>query len=186
MPGLCAKHFPYILRNSLVTHSTQMKNVGLRKFIKQSPHGGFRIYLTSKPMQQILSPLFTCNLGFPGGACQCRRHERCGFNPWVGRIPWRRARPPTLVLLPGESQGQRSLVGYGPQGLKELDTAEHTYTSNNQPGGTADDTIHVYRGSWPGFIKGLGYSLNPREDLKSVHFILLRSYSTVFSRLSNS
>ena len=24
-------------------------------------------------------------------ACQCRRHKRCGFNPWVGKIPWRRA-----------------------------------------------------------------------------------------------
>ena len=33
-------------------------------------------------------------LGFPGGtsgkesACQCRRHERCSFDPWVGKIPW--------------------------------------------------------------------------------------------------
>ena len=33
------------------------------------------------------------NTGFPGGAsgkepvCQCRRPERCGFNPWVGKIP---------------------------------------------------------------------------------------------------
>ena len=44
-------------------HSTQ-----LRKFIKQSPHGGFRVYLTSKPVQQILSPLFTRKLGFPGVA----------------------------------------------------------------------------------------------------------------------
>jgi len=24
-------------------------------------------------------------------ACQCRRHKRCGFGPWVGKIPWRRA-----------------------------------------------------------------------------------------------
>jgi len=33
--------------------------------------------------------------GFPGGiigkelVCQCRRHKRCGFNPWVGKIPWK-------------------------------------------------------------------------------------------------
>ena len=33
---------------------------------------------------------------------------------------------PTLVLLPGESQGQRSLEGYSPQGHKELDTTEVT------------------------------------------------------------
>ena len=44
-------------------------------------------------------------------ACQCRRHKRCGFNPWVGKIPWRRARHPTPVFLPGKSHGQRSLVG---------------------------------------------------------------------------
>ena len=49
------------------------------------------------------------------------RHE---FDPWVGKIPWRRAWKPTLVLLPGESHGQRSLVGYSPQ-LKR-DTAEAT------------------------------------------------------------
>ena len=59
-------------------------------------------------------------MSFPGGtsgkesACSCRRHKRCGFDPWVGRIPWRRAWQPTPVLLPGECHGQRSLAGYGP------------------------------------------------------------------------
>ena len=57
---------------------------------------------------------------FPGGtsgkepACQCRRHKRHEFNPWVGKIPWRRAWQPTPVFLPGESHGQRSLAGYSP------------------------------------------------------------------------
>ena len=37
---------------------------------------------------------------------------RCWFDPWVGKVPWRRARQPILVFLPGESDGQRSLVGY--------------------------------------------------------------------------
>ena len=36
---------------------------------------------------------------------------RCGFDPWVGKIPWRRKWEPTPVVLPGESHGQRSLVG---------------------------------------------------------------------------
>ena len=49
------------------------------------------------------------------------------FHPWVGKISWRRAWQPTPVLLPGESHGMRSLVGYGPQGPKELDTTEVTY-----------------------------------------------------------
>ena len=32
-----------------------------------------------------------------------RRHKRCRFDPWVGKIPWRRAWQPTPVFLPGES-----------------------------------------------------------------------------------
>ena len=51
--------------------------------------------------------------------CQSRRHR---FDPWVGRIPWRRKWQPTPVFLPGESHGQRSLVYYSPCGCKELDT----------------------------------------------------------------
>ena len=38
-----------------------------------------------------------------------QRHE---FGPWVQKAPWRRKRQPSPVLLPGESHGQRSLVGY--------------------------------------------------------------------------
>jgi len=58
--------------------------------------------------------------GFPGAAsgkehiCQCRRHKRCGFDPSVGNIPWRRKWQPTLVHLLRESYGQRSLAGYSP------------------------------------------------------------------------
>ena len=43
---------------------------------------------------------------------------------WVEKIPWRREWLPTPVILPGESHGQRSLAGYSPSGLKELDTTE--------------------------------------------------------------
>ena len=45
------------------------------------------------------------SLGFPGGAsgkepaCQCRRHKRCGFDPWVGKISWRRAWQPHSSIL---------------------------------------------------------------------------------------
>ena len=49
-----------------------------------------------------------------------------GFDPWFGKIPWRRKRLPTLVFLSGKSHGQRSLVGYSPQGHKELDMNEAT------------------------------------------------------------
>ena len=61
------------------------------------------------------------------------RHKRCGFNPWVRKILWRRAWKSTLVFLSGESYGQRSLVGYSPEGLKEPDMTEvmiqHTHHS---------------------------------------------------------
>ena len=63
---------------------------------------------------------FRVTQGFPGGAsgkeptCQCRRCKRCGFDPWVRKMPWRRTWQPTPVFLPGKSHGQRSLVGYSP------------------------------------------------------------------------
>ena len=47
-----------------------------------------------------------------------------GFEPWARKIPWRRAWQPTPVFLPGESHGQRALVGCSPWGVKELDRAE--------------------------------------------------------------
>ena len=55
--------------------------------------------------------------GGPGGkepSCQCRRCDNREFQPWVGKIPWRRAQQPTPILLPRESHGQRSLEGYSP------------------------------------------------------------------------
>ena len=54
------------------------------------------------------------------------RHKRCRFNPWVGKIPWRRKRQPIPVFLPGKFHRQRSLVGYSPWGHKELDMTEAT------------------------------------------------------------
>ena len=63
-------------------------------------------------------------------ACQCRRLKRCGFDPWVRKIPWRRKWQPIPVSLPGESHGQRSLAGNGPGSHKESDMTDHTHTHN--------------------------------------------------------
>ena len=66
--------------------------------------------------------------------CQCRRH---GFHLWVWKTPWRGAWQPPPVFLPGESYGQRSLVGYSPWGHKESDMTEqltHTFFWNSIPG----------------------------------------------------
>ena len=43
--------------------------------------------------------------------CQYRRCKRCGFDSWVGKMPWRRKWQPTPVFLPGKSHGQRRLAG---------------------------------------------------------------------------
>ena len=51
-------------------------------------------------------------MGFLSGTVwQGRRHKRCEFDPWVGKIPWSRTWQPTPILLPGESHAQRNLGG---------------------------------------------------------------------------
>ena len=54
--------------------------------------------------------------------------KRCGFDPWVGKIPRRRKWQPTPVFLPEKSHGKRILVGYSPWGLKESDATERLRT----------------------------------------------------------
>ena len=51
-----------------------------------------------------------------------------GSVPGSGRFHWRRKWQPTPVFLPGESHGQRSLVGYSPWSRKESDMTEHIHT----------------------------------------------------------
>ena len=81
---------------------------------------------TGTPPQRMSAPPFAMILvkhkgiyeSFLGGAsgkesaCRCRRLQRHRFHPWVGNIPWRRKWQSTLVSLPGEFHGQRSLEGY--------------------------------------------------------------------------
>ena len=55
-----------------------------------------------------------------------------GFNPWVGRTPWRRKRQPTPVFLPGDSHGQRGLAGCSLGGHKQLGTTEATQHAHVQ------------------------------------------------------
>ena len=52
-------------------------------------------------------------------ACLCRRCKRCGFNPWVGKIPWSRKWQPTPLFLSGNFHGQKNLAGCSPWGRKE-------------------------------------------------------------------
>jgi len=55
--------------------------------------------------------------------------QETGFNFWVRKIPWRREWLPTSVFLPGESHGQRRLVGYNPWGHR----VGHISWTNSQP-----------------------------------------------------
>ena len=72
-------------------------------------------------MRRLCFPCGSVVKNLPTNAGDVKRH---GFDPWVGKIPWRRAWQPTPVFLPGESHAQRSLVDYSPWGLKESDMTE--------------------------------------------------------------
>ena len=70
---------------------------------------------------------------FPGGASgkepACNAGDmRYGFNPWVGKIPWRKELLPTPVFWPGEFHGL-----FSPWGHKELDTTESLWNNRLVP-----------------------------------------------------
>ena len=69
----------------------------------------------------IISTEFQCRLPWwlrwYSVCLQCGRLE---FNPWVGKIPWRRKWQSTPLLLPGKSHGWRSLEGYSLWGCKRV------------------------------------------------------------------
>ena len=64
----------------------------------------------------------------------CLQCRRSGFILWIGKIPWRRAQQPTLAFVPGEPDGQRSLVAYSPWGRQEPDTLKPLNMHGMQPG----------------------------------------------------
>ena len=70
-------------------------------------------------------------MGFPGGASgkesTCKRHRRCGFDPWVGKSLKGRHGNPLQYSCLKNPHGQRSLVGYSLWGHKESEVTEHTH-----------------------------------------------------------
>ena len=82
-----------------------------------------QVFLTDKP--QATQPLRASPTAWQWRIClQC---SRCVFDPWVGKILWRRKWQLTPVFLPEKFHRQRSLVRYSPW---ESDTTEHTHTHN--------------------------------------------------------
>ena len=68
-------------------------------------------------------------MGFPGGkepTCQCRRHKRCGFDPWVGKIPWREGMATDCSILAWRIPWTEEPGGLQSLGRKKLDTNEAT------------------------------------------------------------
>ena len=65
-------------------------------------------------------------LDFPGGSDgkESTCNQETWVNPWLVKTLWRGPWQPTLVFLPGESHGQRSLEGYNPGAHKESDMTE--------------------------------------------------------------
>ena len=107
-------------RHGATPHHTKPQPLSLQQTpeIMQTPgetaqqESSFPPPCPNTPCRGSDSTELTCTAGDPGSI------------PGAGRSPWRKAWQPTPVFLPGESHGQRSLVGYSPWGCKESDTTE--------------------------------------------------------------
>ena len=90
------------------------------------------VYSQSDLFHRLTCWGYTCCEGLPrwlsGTESACQR-RRCRFDPWVGKIPWRRKWLPTLVFFSGEFHGRRSLAGCSTwlQGVRHDWTMEHTH-----------------------------------------------------------
>ena len=105
------------------TDKTSMLTQFIKNFLKMTEHASettgrfvflflfFGINYGFRSWCVTISYVIIVTGSFPGRASdkeptsQSRRHKRLGFNPRVGKIPWRRARQPTPVFLPEESHG---------------------------------------------------------------------------------
>ena len=80
----------------------------------------YQHFTLNKPRVILLICWDSCGATRKELTCQCRRHKRSEFEPWVGKISWRRMWQPIPVFSPGESHGQRKLGGYNPWGCKKV------------------------------------------------------------------
>ena len=116
---------------ALCSRAVQAEPSPLQSFPKRRPTSSC-LLRTSKLSRNCRAARSPPLYNLPGSlsnnqsACQCRRHSRLEFDPWVEKIPWRRTQQPIPVFLPGKFHGQRTLAGYSRQGLKESDmTSTH-------------------------------------------------------------
>ena len=103
---------PYFLwagRNSVFKKKKKRKKV-TESFFKLVGFFYWRIYLVNI----IMDALKIYGISGKESTCQCRRHKRCRFDPWISKAPWSRKWHPTPVFLPEKCHRQRTLVGYSP------------------------------------------------------------------------
>ena len=122
---------------------------------------------------------------FPGGAggrepaFLCRRGKRCRFNPWVRKIPWRRAQQPTPVFLPGESHEQRSPGAYSLWDRRELDMTEqpeHAYMCTYM---CAHICVHIYVCMLSHFCCGLSFPTHTHTYIYTCTHIYKNIYTHI-------
>ena len=105
IPSLATFHFISVYQRFLV-----LRNWKVYSFL-QSKEWNRGKKERKKNVITVLISWAAITKGFPGGtsgkepACQCRRHKWPWFNPWVGKMSWRRAWQPMSVFLTGESHG---------------------------------------------------------------------------------
>ena len=118
-------------------------------------------------------------------ACQCKRCKRYRFDPWVGKIPWRRAWQATPIFLPRQSHGEKSLVGYSPCQVENLaEASKHTHPEEEWTGGFAPFSLGL-NSVLPVFYL-LCTSLGPCQPLflqLSILLAVLSSFHFSFSYL---
>ena len=101
------------------THSDSPK---VKCLVSDGNKHNLSLYLSNSPLTYFRGLPRWCSS--KESTCQCRKHIRHGFNPWVSKIPWSRKRQPTPVFLHGKIHRQRSLAGYSPWRHKQSYTAK--------------------------------------------------------------
>ena len=112
------------------------------------------------------------SLGLP------RWRKKRRFDPWVGKIPWRRKWQSTLVFLPGKSHGQRSLAGYSPWGRNETQTERLTLSLYLVLHVVDQDSFLNIPSSWLLHISIWGFPLTPSGQSSVFSSVLSLSLST--------
>ena len=122
--------------NAVLVSDIQLRDsvihVRIFSFFRFFSYRGYYSTLSSAPcaVQQVRLIYFTYSSAYIWSSLVAQTVKRLPevqetrFDPWVGKITWRRQWQPTPVLLPGKFHGLRRLVGYNPWDSKESDTTE--------------------------------------------------------------